>query len=41
VLLHRFTGPLICILLAASLVTLILRDFIDTGVILAWCYSTL
>jgi magnesium-transporting ATPase (P-type) len=34
-LLHQFTDPLIYILLAASLVTLILRDYIDTGVILA------
>ena len=34
-LLHQFTDPLIYILLAAALVTLILRDYPDTGVILA------
>jgi magnesium-transporting ATPase (P-type) len=33
-LLHQFKDPLIYILLVAALVTLILRDFIDTGVIL-------
>ena len=32
---HQFTDPLIYILLAAALVTLVLRDYADTGVILA------
>ncbi|MEX2571109.1 MAG: HAD-IC family P-type ATPase [Gemmatimonadota bacterium] len=32
--LHQFTDPLIYILLAAALVTLLLRDYIDAGVIL-------
>lgn len=34
-LLHQFTDPLIYILLVAALITLILRDYTDTGVILA------
>lgn len=34
-LLHQFTDPLIYILLIAALVTLALRDYTDTGVILA------
>lgn len=34
-LLHQFKDPLIYILLAAALVTLILRDYTDSGVILA------
>lgn len=34
-LLHQFTDPLIYILLAAALVTLVLRDYTDTAVILA------
>ena len=34
-LLHQFTDPLIYILLVAALVTLVLRDYTDTGVILA------
>jgi Ca2+-transporting ATPase len=34
-LLRQFTDPLIYILLGAALVTLILRDYVDTGVILA------
>jgi calcium-translocating P-type ATPase len=35
VLLHQFTSPLIYILLAAALVTLILEEYIDAGVIAA------
>ncbi len=34
-LLHQFTDPLIYILLVAALVTLVLRDYPDTGVIMA------
>ncbi len=34
-LLHQFTDPLIYILLAAAIITLLLRDYTDTGVILA------
>jgi magnesium-transporting ATPase (P-type) len=34
-LVHQFRDPLIYILLAAAAVTLVLRDYIDTGVILA------
>lgn len=35
VLLHQFRSPLIYILLAATLVTLLLEEFIDAGVIAA------
>jgi len=35
ILLHQFTSPLIYILLAATLVTLLLEEFIDAGVIAA------
>jgi len=35
ILLHQFTSPLIYILLLAALVTLLLKEYIDTGVILA------
>lgn len=35
VLLHQFTSPLIYLLLIAALITFLLREFIDTGVILA------
>ncbi len=35
ILLHQFTSPLIYILLAASVVTAFLHEYIDTGVILA------
>jgi Ca2+-transporting ATPase len=35
ILLHQFTSPLIYILLIAAVVTLLLKEFIDTGVILA------
>ena len=35
ILLHQFSSPLICILLAATLVTLLLEEFIDAGVIAA------
>jgi Ca2+-transporting ATPase len=35
ILLHQFTNPLIYILLAAAVVTAFLREFIDTGVIIA------
>jgi len=35
VLLRQFRDPLIYILLAAAFVTLVLRDFVDTGVIFA------
>ncbi|HSH46091.1 MAG TPA: HAD-IC family P-type ATPase, partial [Longimicrobiales bacterium] len=34
-LLHQFTDPLIYILLVAAVVTTLLRDYVDTGVILA------
>lgn len=33
--LKQFTDPLVLVLLAAALITLLLRDYIDTGVILA------
>jgi Ca2+-transporting ATPase len=35
ILVHQFTSPLIYILLAAAVVTVFLREFIDTGVIMA------
>jgi len=35
IILHQFTSPLIYILLAAAVVTAILADYIDTGVILS------
>ncbi|MCK4705678.1 MAG: cation-transporting P-type ATPase, partial [Gammaproteobacteria bacterium] len=35
ILLHQFTSPLIYILLIASVVTFLLEEYIDTGVILA------
>lgn len=35
ILLHQFTSPLIYILLVAAVVTLLLREYIDTGVIVA------
>ena len=35
ILLHQFTSPLIYILLIAALVTLLLKEYIDSGVILA------
>lgn len=35
VLLHQFTSPLIYLLLIAAIITFLLREFIDTGVILA------
>ncbi len=35
IILHQFTGPLIYILLIASVVTFLLEEYIDTGVILA------
>jgi Ca2+-transporting ATPase len=35
VLLHQFTSPLIYLLLIAAVITFLLREFIDTGVILA------
>jgi Ca2+-transporting ATPase len=35
ILLHQFTSPLIYILLIAAFVTLLLKEYIDTGVILA------
>jgi magnesium-transporting ATPase (P-type) len=35
ILLHQLTSPLIYVLLAAAAVTIFLREFIDTGVILA------
>lgn len=35
ILLHQFTSPLIYILLIAAVVTFLLKEFIDTGVILA------
>ncbi len=35
ILLHQFTSPLIYILLIAACVTLLLREYIDTGVIVA------
>ncbi len=35
ILLHQFTSPLIYILLAAAVVTAILGDYIDTGVIVS------
>jgi calcium-translocating P-type ATPase len=35
ILLHQFTSPLIYILLVAAVVTLLIRDYVDTGVIVA------
>ncbi len=35
ILIHQFTSPLIYILLIASIVTFILREFIDTAVIIS------
>lgn len=35
IILHQFTSPLIYILLIASVVTFLLEEYIDTGVILA------
>lgn len=35
ILIHQFTSPLIYILLIASVVTILLKEYIDTGVILA------
>src|SRR3989304_7996972 len=35
ILLHQFTSPLIYILLVAAIVTAILAEYIDTGVIMA------
>src|SRR4030065_861212 len=35
ILFHQFTSPLIYILLAAAVVTAILKEYVDTGVIMA------
>ena len=35
ILLHQFTSPLIYILLIAAIVTFFLKEYIDTGVIMA------
>lgn len=35
ILLHQFTSPLIYILLAAAAVTLLLKEFVESGIIFA------